>query len=272
MKKIVSVLILFLLPITGYAQDAKLCHIAGPGFYASDGEKGVLFDALFNYGLDGYEMASDKLNEQMENAQSDFSNVRIVFASHYHADHMTGKSILRHLRANEDAVAVIPEQARIVVTAAGMQSQEQDRVKSYRVLIGANQELSDMPFPMTLYGISHGEGRPIENIGIAVTVAGKTIMHVGDMAAKEEDLIKAGINEIEIDYLLLPFWFAMSEQGMAMINRVFKVENIIPMHFPPPYGAMSEGPEDLATILETSHKAANNMVPLFDEMACLSLR
>lgn len=272
MKNIICLLILTLLPVNGYAQDAKLCHIAGPGFYATDGKKGVLFDALFNYGLDGYEMASDELNEQMENAQGDFSDVRIVFASHYHADHMTGKSILRHLRANEESVAIIPEQARIVMTAAGMQSQEQGRVKSYRVPIGENQKLSDMPFPTTLYGISHGEGRPIENIGLAVTVAGKTIMHVGDMFAKTDDLVRAGISDIEVDYLLLPFWFTMSEEGMSQINGVFNAKHIIPMHFPPEYGAMSDGPERLANILEASHKAGNNMVALHDEMACVLLK
>ena len=271
MKIIKFAILIALLPITGYAQEAKLCHIAGPGFYATDGENGVLFDALFNYGLDGYEMASDELNEKMEYAKDDFADVRVVFASHYHADHMTGKSILRHLRANEDAVAVIPEQSRIVVTAAGMQSQEQDRVKSYLVPIGEQEELTDLPFPTTLFGISHGEGRPIENIGMAVTIAGKTIMHVGDMAAKEEDLIKSGINDIEIDYLLLPFWYAMSEEGMGIINRVFKAKHIIPMHFPPEYGAMSNGPDDLAKMLETSHSAGDNMVPLHDEMACVPL-
>lgn len=43
-----------------------------------------------------------------------------------------------------------------------------------------------MPFPIKLYGISHGEGRP-DNLGIAVTVAGKTIMHVGDMYGEQKN-------------------------------------------------------------------------------------
>lgn len=252
------------------AQDAKLCHIANAGFYATDGINGVLLDALYRDGLDGFEQASDITNEKMEKAEDIFSNVKVIFASHYHGDHMTGKAMVRHLQNNDDAVAIITEQSKQVMIAGGSVKNAETRIKSYEIPIGENLELENMPFPIKLYGISHGVGRP-DNIGIAVTVAGKTIMHVGDMSAEKEDLIKAEVEKANIDFLLLPFWNAMSKKSMATINEVFKAKAVIPMHFAPPFGAMWPGIFENSELKERIYNSSDNMLKLDEEMMCISL-
>lgn len=269
--KIFFILCVVLFGSVAQGQEAKLCHIASAGFYATDGEKGILFDALYADGLDGYEQASNELNRRLENAEGMFEDVRLVFASHFHGDHMTGKAIHRHLKANKKAIAVVTEQARTVVAAAGNLQRVKGQLKSYRIPIGDNLIPEGMPFPITLYGISHGEGRPIENIGIAVTIAGKIIMHVGDMSATEEDLIRAGVDEANVDYLLLPFWYMMSKESANEINRIFKPKNIIPMHFPPPFGAGNSGPENQKQVMRTANNMTENVIKLDEEMMCIPL-
>ncbi|MCC3859586.1 MBL fold metallo-hydrolase [Pseudemcibacter aquimaris] len=269
MRNIFGLLTLFMVS-SAYAQDAKLCHVASAGFYATDGEKSVLLDALYRDGLDGFEQASDIVNDQMEKAEGVFSNVKLVFASHFHGDHMTGKAILRHLRANKDAVAVVTEQSRTVIAAAGIQPSDQNQVKSFNIPIGENEKLDGLAFPVTLYGISHGEGRPIENIGMAVIVSGKTIMHVGDIFAKEEDLIRAEVGEANIDYLLMPYWHMLDPETVSDINRVFKPKHIIPMHFPPASGG-NDHVERLAEIKNIAYGSASNIVKLEEEMTCIAL-
>tara|TARA_R110002096_G_scaffold416576_3_gene619619 strand:- start:59308 stop:60090 length:783 start_codon:yes stop_codon:yes gene_type:complete len=253
-------------------QEAKLCHIASAGFYATDGVNGVLLDALFGDGMDGYEVASDELNKKMENAEGSFADVQLVFASHFHEDHMTGKAILRHLRANSKAVAVIPEQARTVLASSGIQPNDQAQVNSFKLPIGEQVIPKDMPFPVTLFGISHGEGKPIENIAITVTVAGKTIMHVGDMDAKEKDLRKAGVDKVAVDYLLMPFWYMLSKESAAEINKIFDTKNIIPMHFTPDNTNWMQSMGGLEAVKQRSYSSAKNIVRLDEEMKCILLK
>jgi L-ascorbate metabolism protein UlaG (beta-lactamase superfamily) len=271
MKKIFGAFLVLFFANIANAQEAMLCHIASAGFYATDGKKGTLLDALYAGGLDGYEQASDDLNRKLEYAQGIFSNVRLLFASHFHGDHMTGEAILKHLRANRQATALVTEQAMSVIEAAGIQDDDNRQIRSFYIPIGENNRVENLPFPVTLYGISHGEEWPLENIGIAVTVAGKTIMHVGDMSAKEEDLQKAEVTTVEPDYLLMPYWYLMSPESAAEINRIFKPKKIIPIHFPPPNGAGISGPDEQRKLLERVNNISVNVIKLDEEMQCLSL-
>ncbi len=270
MRKVISVIVLFLIPVAGYAQEAKLCHIASAGFYATDGEKGILMDALYGDGIDRTVLASDELNDRLENAKGEFANVRLIYASHFHEDHMKGRSILNHLRANKDAIAIITEQARVLLEAAAMREEEGDRVKSYLIPAGSNLKLEDMPFPATLYGIKHGN-RPIENIGITVEVAGKTIMHVGDMADYETNLRSAGVDKVKPDYLLMPYWYLRSTDMAGQINEIFDAKNMIPIHLPPVPSVGIETVEDLQELKNKIYSSADNILKLEDEMACISL-
>jgi L-ascorbate metabolism protein UlaG (beta-lactamase superfamily) len=199
MRSFIILLAINCFVITANAEGAKLCHIANAGFYATDGKNGVLLDALYRDGLDGFAQASDLTNEKMENVEDLFANVKVIFASHYHGDHMTGKAMVRHMQNNDDSIAIITEQSKQLMIAGGTVKNAETRIKSFNIPIGESLEIENMPFPIKLYGISHGEGCP-DNLGIAVTVAGKTIMHVGDMYGEQK------INEkIKVDYLILPF-------------------------------------------------------------------
>lgn len=253
------------------AQDAELCFITGAGFYASDGEKSVLLDALMADGLEGFQTASDALNAEMEGAQGRFSNVKMVFASHYHDDHMKGGAILRHLRSNPDAIAIVTKQAFSEFEEAGVTQEEAKRVLIETLEIGAQKELNNVPFPTTLYGISHGEGRPIENIGIAVEVAGKIIMHVGDMNAKLEDLQMAGIDKVEVDYLLMPFWYFNDKDQIDLLAEAFNAKHIVPMHFTLATSDWMMGLGGLDKVKKDTYSTMNGLIELNEEMSCISL-
>lgn len=262
--------IIFLIIISiqvAHAEGAKICHIANTGFYVSDGEKAVLLDALYANGMDGDPVASAAVNEQMETAIGEFSNVKLVFASHVHEDHMKAKPILRHLRANKDAKAIVPSQASIFMRAGGV-GVENDRIHYVDIKPGEVRELQGHYFPVTLYGLSHGVGNEdINNIGIKITVAGKTIMHVGDMYG--EQLIK---NKIEVDYLLLPFWYMSTPERVAYIDRIFDAKNIIPTHFALDQSEWMQSMGGLEYVRQRTFAAMENLIQLDQEMQCINLR
>ncbi len=268
MKHLVAILISLTMASGAYGQDAKLCYIAGSGFYATDGQRGVLMDALFADGMDGDPLASQALNAALEGAGGEFTDVALIFASHIHEDHMKAKAILRHLRANKKALAILPEQARLFMVAAGVDT-AQDRIIFSSLKPGESKGIDALPFPVTLYGLSHGEGSVVDNIGIKVTVGSKTIMQVGDMYG-----VQVGLGEpekIKVDYLILPFWYFSRPERVEYINGIFDAKNIIPMHFSLDTSEWMMAQGGQAAVKRRTFAAAQNLVRLDQEMMCLEL-
>ena len=275
MKNItVNILLLILFQSSALAvqaKEAEICFVANAGFYAQDGEKGILLDALFADGLKGYHIASAPVRTELENASGKFKNVRMIFVSHFHDDHMKGEPIIKHIRANPDVKAIMPEQAKEKVIDAGVSADETQSVLGNTLKIGTQHQLLDMPFPTTLYGISHGEGRSIENIGIMVEVAGQTIMHVGDMDAKAEDLKKAGIDGLKVDWLLMPSWYLDNKNNANFIASAFDARNIIPMHFVLDDNDWIKSQGGMVRYKEKVYHSLPNITKLETEMSCLPL-
>ena len=129
-KKIVLLVLVFFssAPVSG--QDGELCHIANTVFFATDGEKSILMDALFARGLVGYNFAPPPLRREMEYRQDRFANVRIVFASHDHSDHMKGEPIIRHMRHNPDTAIIMTRQGHDELRSVDLMPYEEERIYS----------------------------------------------------------------------------------------------------------------------------------------------
>ena len=258
-------------PVSG--QDAQLCHVANAGFFASDGEKSILMDTLFARGLVGYHFAKPPLRREMEYMQGRFANVRMIFASHDHADHMKGEPIIRHLRHNPDTAIIMTKQGHNKLRSVDLMPYEEKRIYSDVPKIGESKILEDLAFPTTLYGISHGDGRTIDNIGIRVEVAGHSIMHVGDMDAKLDDLKAAGIDKLKVDWLLLPYWLLLDEETLKLIESAFDARHIVPMHYDK--GDLTNWLKKqggIEAIKQKVRKSMPNIIELDTEMACFSLK
>lgn len=272
-KKIVLFVIVFFssAPVSG--QDAQLCHIANAGFFATDGQKSILMDALFARGLVGYNFAPPPLRREMEYMQGRFANVRMIFASHDHADHMKGEPIIRHLRHNPDTTIIMTKQGHDKLRSVDLMPYEEERIYSDVPKIGESKILEGLAFPTTLYGISHGVGRAIENIGIRVEIAGQSIMHVGDMDAKLDDLKAAGIDKLKVDWLLLPYWLLLDKETLKLMDAAFDARHIVPMHYDK--GDLTKWLKKqggIDKIKEKVRKSLPNIIELDTEMACISLK
>jgi L-ascorbate metabolism protein UlaG (beta-lactamase superfamily) len=264
-KSPVIMLGVLLFHLNCYAEQAKICHISSSGFYVSDGESAVLLDALYADGMDGDPFASDELNGQMENALGHFSKVKLVYSSHIHEDHMKAKPILRHLRNNQNAKAILPAQADILMKAAGV-GDENARIDFVSIIKGEKRVLKKYPFPVTLYGLNHGTGNEhIESLGIKFTLAGKTFMHVGDMYG--EQLIT---EKIEVDYLMLPFWYLTRPERVEYITTIIEAEHIIPMHFSLDSSQWMQSMGGLDKVKSLTYAAADNLLMLDQEMMCIN--
>ena len=258
-------------PVSG--QDGELCHIANAGFFATDGDKSIFMDALFARGLVGYNFAKPPLRREMEYMQGRFANVRMIFASHDHADHMKGEPVIRHMRHNPDTAIIMTKQGHDKLRSVDLMPYEEKRIYSAVPKIGENKILKGLAFPTTLYGISHGDGRTIDNIGIRVEVAGQSIMHVGGMDAKLDDLKAAGIDKLKVDWLLLPYWLLLDKESLKLIEAAFEARHIVPMHYDK--GDLTNWLKKqggIEGIKQKVRKSLPNIIELDTEMACISLK
>ena len=106
---------------------------------------------------------------------------------------------------------------------------------------------------------------------MTITVGDKVFMLVGDMATIREDLIKAGIDKVEIDYLLMPFWYLQRAGGIEMIKSTFNAKHIIPMHFALENSEWMIGMGGLKSVKEKAYSSFNNIIKLDQEMMCIGL-
>lgn len=272
-KKLLIIMIALLGFNPIYGEDGELCHVANAGFFAHDGDKSILMDALFARGLVGYHFAPPPLRRELEYGEGRFAKVRMIFASHDHADHMKGEPIIRHLRHNADTAIIMTKQGHNKLRSVDLMPYEEKRIYSDVPKIGEKKILQGMAFPATLYGISHGAGRSIDNIGIRVEVAGKSIMHVGDMDAKLDDLKAAGIDKLKVDWLLLPYWLLLDRASLELVKAAFDAQHIVPMHYDK--GDLSDWLKKqggIDTIKAKVRASLPNIIELDTEMACISLQ
>ncbi|HRW29416.1 MAG TPA: hypothetical protein P5227_05435, partial [Emcibacteraceae bacterium] len=160
LQKYLYFLIFFMICQPSFVNSAELCHIANAGFYVSDGSSSVLFDALFADGLEGYATATKQLEEKLENAEEPFDNVKMIVVTHFHDDHMKPAPIIKHLSSNPKAVGLMTEQAYNILKDDNLSENNDHRIMHITPFIGTQHSYIDLPFPTTVFGISHGEKNP----------------------------------------------------------------------------------------------------------------
>ncbi len=249
--------------------EARICHIANAGFWITNGKKSVLVDALLAEGLEGYARPSKDLERAMEKALAPFENVALVIASHYHRDHFNAAATLRHMAANPDAHYVLPPQALELLEKEGLKDSDRQRITHDMPPQSAAYSYQVAGISFRTYYIDHGAGRPVENIGIYFELAGKSFFHPGDMFTDAEALKKAGLDGLEVDYLLAPFWSLMGDEQQVTLEAGFRAAHVIPMHLPLGKEPWMKDYGGFDGLMKTVHEALPGTLRLASEMACV---
>jgi L-ascorbate metabolism protein UlaG (beta-lactamase superfamily) len=81
-----------------------------------------------------------------------------------------------------------------------------------------------------LLNIHHGRGRPIENLGFIVEIAGKRVLHIGDSDAEAAVFQKYEVVKDRIDVAFLPFWYFLNEDHKRAVREQIQPRHIVVMH------------------------------------------
>jgi len=216
------------------ADPLEVTYLANEGFLIETTGTRVLIDALFGAGLPGYPAVPAAVRSRLEGGEGEFAGVTVALATHFHGDHFDSGAVARFLTANQKAVFISTPQA-----AARFKSEVREaaslmpRFRRVLPVPGETESLNIGGVEVLAFNLHHGSRTPpVENLGLMVTLGGRSFLHLGDTEAKMEDF-RPYLNLMHgVDVAILPFWFLTSEWRAEMVRDEIRPEAIVVAHLP----------------------------------------
>ena len=268
-KTIAAIAVMTAAPTT--ASAVELCHVANAGFLIKGENASVLIDGLMEE--DQYQgrfalPSNDHLSAMMERTGT-YENLSLVVSTHRHGDHFDPLATLKHLRANEGVVYAYPADAVASLEANGLSEQEKQRVTSIPDTTQTDFNVENVT--VQTYDVDHGPNQP-QNVGYRIMVDGVSFFHTGDINASRQQLESAGMNALEVDALIMPFWFGMQDaEQLAAVKQSWNAKLVVPTHFnpkPQPWMAQFGG---LTGVQESVKSAFERAEIITEEGKCITV-
>ena len=253
------------------ASAVELCHVANAGFLIKGSKTSVLIDGLME--ADQYQgrfalPSNDHLGAMMDKT-GDYRNLSLVVSTHRHGDHFDPLATLKHLRANAGVKYAYPTDAVASLEAIGLTQQEKQRIISIPDATQTDFDVENIA--VQTYDVDHGPNMP-QNVGYRITVDGVSFFHTGDINASRQQLESAGLNGLEVDALIMPFWFGMQDaEQLATIKQSWNAKLVIPTHFNPEPQAWMAQFGGLTGVQEKVKSAFGQAEVITEEGKCITV-
>jgi L-ascorbate metabolism protein UlaG (beta-lactamase superfamily) len=217
MRALIAASLLAFAPTVSFA-DITIRFIANEGVHISDGETGILIDALTWNSYDGmYALPSDAARAAMINGDAPYDDVAALLFTHIHGDHSDPAGAVAFLNAQADVSVAASSQITDAMMAAeaGLEDTAVSRVSPVE-LSAAHPGPWSSPEHDFIEGawVFHRQG--VDNITWHVRLGGLSILHLGDTQPQMADF--SVWDETEFDVILYPYWFAQMDEGVAFLN------------------------------------------------------
>ena len=210
------------------AEPVEIRMIANMGVLIGRGHNQVLIDAIFTDVYDGrFRIPSESDLQDMAEGQGGFSEVDLLLFTHMHGDHFNAEEVAQ---VSTGVFVLGPDQVLDAVRAQGS-----DGVQVFDPGI-------DEPYVLAYSdtrpdgGDMRVEARPvyhmdeIENWAFAITFGETTVLHLGDANPDGADL--SIWSDVDVDAVLYPVWFAMSDEGNALLEQFWPDALQVAVHVP----------------------------------------
>lgn len=211
-------------------QPIEIRMIANMGVMISQGDSKVLIDALFTDVYDGrFRVPTPEDREAMINGSGEFAGVDMALFTHIHGDHFSAEETRALLSSNGELGVVLSNQSRDTLSGAGP-GIAAERIWAVGPWEGLHNAfyLDHESFGVRPRNLFHMEA--IENISFAVTFGETTFLHLGDTNPDRADI--SVWDDVDIDVVLYPIWFAQSEAGQAVLSGRWGDARHIALHIP----------------------------------------
>lgn len=243
-----------------------LCLIAGEGVTLKFNDTMILMDGLYRDGFPEDKLPSDALMSAIENADGEYAGVDLVTVSHKHIDHFGVSSIMKFMDSNMNANLLLTPEAAEEYFAGGGGGGHEGRVHTSYPERGTPEVLKINGLEVTVFNLDHGT--EVENIGILFELGGKSFFHMGDFQAA--DFEANGIKDLEVDYLLLPYWYLRRQENHQLIVDNMKPKFLVPIHMPKRDlpADFAERVDSFDQLFQDVSTRADNVLMLYEEGSC----
>ena len=210
----------------------KITYIGNDGVYISDGEKGVIIDALPG-SLSGWKQIAGGVQPNIEQGNYPYDDIKVAMITHNHGDHVSSSSMTAFLSNNPGASLLVPSQIR------GSISGSSGQIVDFTLTLDSATDITIDEIPIKIMRIRHftpNDGSDFsssESLAYLIELGGKKILHIGDgdlSAANFDDL---GLENEDIDVALIPTFNFSGQLTTAnrdvLLNKVAPA-NIIGLH------------------------------------------
>jgi len=230
--------------------DITITQLANEGVIISDGETRIIIDGMVVEPYSIYGGLPPEAASQFDQASGAFAGIDLVLASHRHHDHNQPRFACQFMEASvgtqfvssTQVLGLMREKCRPLVTTSR-------RVNEIDPQYGEPYKFSQGAAKVTVFPLSHGTRKyaKIQNYGHLIELGGMTVLHIGDAAMDPTDFQRAGLDQVDIDVVLIPFWYFQPGPGASVISQYLDAPNKIANHIPP--GEM----EEIRTLINTEY-------------------
>ena len=242
-----GLLVLGLVLSEGAFAEVSITRLANEGVILDDGVTRIMIDGMVVEPYSLYGGLPPALARQFEFARGVFADIDLALASHRHHDHnqpvfsciFMRNSTGTRMYSSRQVLELMRERCRNLVTTS-------PRVTEIDPRYNEPVEITGETATVSAFLLTHGTGKyaQLQNYGHLVHMGGLNILHIGDAAMDPTDFKTAGLDEVDLDVVLIPFWFFQPGPGMAVVERFMNAPHKLAVHIPP--GEMAEVSEYLS--------------------------
>jgi L-ascorbate metabolism protein UlaG (beta-lactamase superfamily) len=244
MKVLLSALIILGLIFTGsinlkantneIAKSARVTYIANSGFIIKVGYNKIMFDGLFQNGMNRYLEPDEQTVSLIKNGLHPFDDVDIAFISNHHADRFDPYIATQFMLSNKTAKLVAPQQAinKMMIFTADF-SKIKDRIIEATPLSNRYDRIIINDYEIFACNVKHEkiENDHVENMAYLVNVSGVKVFHSGDSDASTlSDLRGLNLVNIGVDIAFLNDKFGVG-RAAKVTNTIVNAKYNVLMHF-----------------------------------------
>jgi L-ascorbate metabolism protein UlaG (beta-lactamase superfamily) len=221
--------------------DITITQLANEGVMITDGETRVLIDAMVVEPYSVYGGLPADAVPLFDQLAGPFSSIHLALASHRHHDHNQPRfacqfmqnSVATQFYSAPQVLDLMREKCRQFVTSS-------PRIHQVEPQYGVPEIITERSVKVTVFPLSHGTRKyaRIQNHAHLLEMGDMTVLHIGDAAMDETDYARAGLDQIELDVALIPFWYFQPGPGENVVGKFMDARHKIAVHIPP--GEMQE--------------------------------
>lgn len=221
--------------------DVVITQLANEGVILSDGNSRVMIDGMVVEPYSVYGGLDGSAAADFSRAAGAFAGIGLALASHRHHDHNQPRFACEFLQASPQTEFVSSPQVLELMREKCRQLVTTDpRIREIAPQYGQPEVIQHGGTKITVFPLSHGSRKfsKIQNYAHLVEMGGLRVLHIGDAAMDPADFRKAGLDQVELDVALIPYWYFQPGPGAAVIEQFMDAPLKVAVHVPP--GEMEE--------------------------------